>query len=89
LIRGAPFFSLSSIKVSPPLLEAMLLGTPVLTSNAASLPEVSGVDHAAHESRARSFGPLEARSELPTRSEAVFQGIMVDFSSKDYKTCGY
>ena len=60
-----------------PVLEAMLLGTPVLTSNVASLPEISGdaailVDPLDTLAISRAIRDLDQDADL--RAELVFAG---------------
>jgi glycosyltransferase involved in cell wall biosynthesis len=69
-----------------PVLEAMACGTPVITSTAASLPEVAGTDGAAclvdptntealTEAMARLMGRPDLRAEMSSQSQARAAGF--------------
>ena len=93
LIRGARALLFPSIYegFGLPVIEAMVLGTPVLTSNASSLPEVAGdsaliVDPYSVDDIMRGIIAIEAdadlRSELQQRGRAQAQ----QFSPNAYET---
>jgi glycosyltransferase involved in cell wall biosynthesis len=92
LIRGARAILFPSLYegFGLPVLEAMLLGTPVLTSNAASLPEISGdaailVDPLDTDAISRAIRALDQDADL--RGELSLRGTKraAFFSPKAYR----
>ena len=92
LIRGARAVLFPSLYegFGLPVLEAMLLGTPVMTSNVSSLPEIAGdaallVDPYDVEAMSRAIRDLDADNGL--RSELAARGRLRAevFSAKAYE----
>ena len=91
LIRGARALLFPSIYegFGLPVIEAMLLGTPVVTSNAASLPEVAGdsaliVDPYSIDDIAQAIRAVEADRDLRTELVQRGRAHSIRFSSSVY-----
>jgi glycosyltransferase involved in cell wall biosynthesis len=94
LIRGARALLFPSLYegFGLPVLEAMMLGTPVMTSNVASLPEITGdaailVDPLDVEAIADAIRKLDSDDDL--RAELAMRGIKRAqlFSPEKYRDC--
>jgi glycosyltransferase involved in cell wall biosynthesis len=92
LVRNARAVTFPSIYegFGLPVLEAMALGTPVLTSNVSSLPEVSGdaavlIDPYNVQDIAAGIRRLDADANLRAQLSAIGQLQALEFGSEQYQ----